>query len=103
MTFQPTPHNVITLLLAAFALYVLYCLSKRQRDSNLPILFYVLVAAFNHFSDRPVNTYLMAGGLILALLVRFEFMNAGFAKVLLLLQIAGITAIAMSFVSEVFG
>lgn len=99
MSFQPTPPNVITLCLVAFALYVLYFLSKRKLDSNLPILFYVLVFAFKNFSDRQINPYLLAGGLILALLLRFEFMNSHLAKLLLLMEMLAITAIAMNFVA----
>ena len=102
MSFQATPLNVITVLLIAFALYVLYFLSQQKLDSNLPVVFYIAVAAFAHFSELQVNTYLVAGGLILALLLRFEFMNSGFTKALLLMEMLAITGIAINFVATVF-
>ena len=78
-------------------------LMKKKYDSNLPLLFYFVALIFTNMSDRSVNPYLMVAGLAFALLLRFEFLNPGFTKVM-----AGLTTISMGvivyvFLVEVFG
>ena len=102
MYFRATPLNIVTLLLVAFALYVLYHLSKRRLDSNLPLLFYIGLVIFTNCTDRQVNPYLFAGGLALALFLRFEFLNSGFTRFVQWLEILAVAVIAMDFLNEVF-
>jgi hypothetical protein len=102
MELQATPLNITTLLLVAFAIYVLYFLSKRRLDSNLPVLFFIGVAIFTNFTGRQVDTYLFAGGLVMALVLRFEFLNNIFTRFVLLLEMLTIAAIATKFTLQVF-
>ena len=78
-------------------------LMRKKYDSNLPLLFYFVAIIFTNFSDRGVNPYLLVVGIAFALLLRFEFMNPGFTKV-----VAGLTTVSMGvivyvFLAEVFG
>ncbi len=103
MDFKGTPVNMIALLLVALAVCVLLTLFKRKVDSNLPLLFYASLLIFANFSDRQVNLYLFGGGLLLAFLVRFEFMNRTLAQVVLAMEILVVTGIAGVVLSGVFG
>jgi hypothetical protein len=75
-----TATNLSALLVVALATITVAFLIKQRYDSNLPLLFYVVAFAFASFVDRPLNPYIMYTGLILALLLRFEFMGRGFTK-----------------------
>ncbi len=103
MDFRATPLNIVSLLLIALAVCVLHFLSKRRIDSNLPLVFYVAVFAFLRYSDRELHPYLFFGGLALALLLRFEFMNRMFTTMALGLEMLAVGAIAVKFFSDAFG
>jgi predicted membrane protein len=103
MDFDATPLNVTTMLLVAFAIYVLRFLAKKQLDSNLPLLFYIALLIFINFSGRSLNPYLFAAGLSLALLLRFEFLNSALTKFVLWLEMLAIVGIAVKFAGDIFG
>jgi hypothetical protein len=72
--------NLTALLVVALAILTIIFLLRKRYDSNLPLLFYFIAITFTNAFDRPVNPYLMYTGLVLALLLRFEFMGRGFTK-----------------------
>jgi len=101
--FDPNSINISTLLVAMLAVVAMFLLIKKKYDSNLPLLFYFVAVVFTNLTDRSVNPYLLVVGIALALLLRFEFMNPGFTKV-----VAGFTTVSMGimvwvFLAEVFG
>ena len=102
MGLRATPLNITTLLLVAFASYVLYFLAKKRLDSNLPVLFFIGLAIFMHFSGRQVDANVFAGGLAMALVLRFEFMNNIFTRFILWLEMLTIAGIAAKFTRDVF-
>ncbi|HTP89368.1 MAG TPA: hypothetical protein VMJ34_20605 [Bryobacteraceae bacterium] len=72
---QITVYTFTTSLLMVFALFVLYTRSKNWLESNVPIIFYIIMIAWvksyaDHVPALPVYV-----GLALALLLRFEFMG----------------------------
>ncbi len=93
--------DLTTLLMVALAAVVLWVLSKKKFDSNLPLMFYLGLVVFNHFTDRGVDQYLFGGGLILAMLLRFEFLNSAFSKMLMVLEMCAVVLIAYSFLAQV--
>ncbi len=103
MFFRATSLNVSTLLLVVLALIVIIVLSKRKYDSNLPLIFYVTVVIFIGTSDRSLNGFLLYSGAAFALLLRFEFMNAFFTKLVAALELLALTSIIWSFMIDVFG
>jgi hypothetical protein len=72
--------NLTALLVVALAVLTVAFLLRKRYDSNLPLLFYFIAITFTNAFDRPVNPYIMYSGLVLALLLRFEFMGRGFTK-----------------------
>lgn len=98
-----TPENMTALLVAALAVLAMIFLMKKKYDSNLPLLFYFIALVFTNMSDKSVNPYLMFIGLGFALLLRFEFMNMGFSKLVAYLATASMGLIVYVFLVEVFG
>ena len=103
MDFDANSLNITTLLVASLAIVAMVLLMKKKYDSNLPLLFYFVALLFTNMSDRTVNPYLMVVGLAFALLLRFEFMNPGFTKVVAGLAAASMGVIVYVFLVEVFG
>jgi hypothetical protein len=101
--FDANSSNITTLLVAALAVVAMVLLLKKKYDSNLPLLFYFVALIFTNMSDRTVNPYLMVVGLAFALLLRFEFMNPGFTKLIAGLTTASMGIIVYVFLVEVFG
>jgi hypothetical protein len=95
--------NISALLVVALAVVSMFVLIRKKYDSNLPLLFYFVALIFTNMSGKVVNPYLMFVGLCLALLLRFEFMNTGFSKVVAFLNTASLAVIVYVFLSEVFG
>jgi hypothetical protein len=98
-----TSENITALLVATLALVAMYFLIRKKYDSNLPLFFYFIAMVFTNMSDKEVNPYLMFIGLGFALLLRFEFMNSSFSKVVAFFATASMGLIVYVFLVEVFG
>jgi len=103
MDFQGTPLNMTTLLVAVVALIAVIALLRKHYDSNLPLIFYFICVMFVNFTDRDLNPILLYSGLAFALLLRFEFLNRGFSKVIAFFATGALCVIIYVFVAEVFG
>jgi hypothetical protein len=103
MDFQGTPLNMTTLLVVALAVVAVFFVVRKRYDSNLPLMFYAAALVFTNLTDRGVNPFLLYTGLAFALLLRFEFMNPGFAKVVAFFSTASTCIIIWVFLAEVFG
>jgi hypothetical protein len=102
MEFNATSLNVTELLVIALAVVAAIMVMRKRYDSNIPLLFYFILVMFNNMSDRGTSPYLLYAGLILALLLRFEFMGGGFAKLVAFLTTATLGITIWMMMSEVF-
>jgi hypothetical protein len=73
--------SVTTALMAAFALYVIYTRLKNWLESNVPILFYIFLIIDMKAVDGTVPLWLILAGMSCALILRFEFMNELFIRI----------------------
>jgi hypothetical protein len=103
MDFDGTPLNMSTILVTVLAVVAALMLLRKRYDSNLPLMFYVVAVIFTQTTERAVNPLLLYGGMALALILRFEFMNAGFAKVIAFFATSSLGLIIYVFLSEAFG
>jgi hypothetical protein len=72
---QITVYTFTTSLLMIFAVFVLYTRTKNWLESNIPILFYIIMISWvKGYADR-VPALPLYIGLGLALMLRFEFMG----------------------------
>jgi hypothetical protein len=103
MDYQGTPLNMTTLIVVAIALLGIFMVLRKRYDSNLPLFFYFITLVFTNMTDRTVNPILLYTGLGFALLLRFEFMNRGFSKVVAYMATGSMGLIVFVFLTEVFG
>lgn len=100
MYFNPTPANITALLVISLAAVGVFFLLRKRYDTNIPLIFYFFALVFTNLADRPVDPYIMYGGLGFALLLRFEFMSAGFTKFIALCAAGGLCITAWAMLSE---
>jgi hypothetical protein len=84
--------SVTAILLIGFGLFIMYTQWKNWFDSNLTIIFYVLFFGFMQSVDGTVPFWLMCTGFGLAMILRFEFMNSGFTRVIKFLELGALGA-----------
>jgi hypothetical protein len=100
MYFHATPTNMIAVLVSALAFVAVFKLFGKRYDSNIPLLFYLCAIPFTNLFDRPIHPSIIYGGLGFVLLLRFEFMGPGFAKLIAVLANAGLCAMIWLLLSE---
>jgi hypothetical protein len=103
MDYQSTPTNMTALLVVALAVVAVIFLLRKRYASNLPLLFYVVAVMFTNLSDRSISPYLLYTGLAFALLLRFEFLNQGFSKVIAFFATSSLVLIIVVFLAQIFG
>src|SRR5690349_20169965 len=90
-----SPFTVSTMMLVAFACWVIYIRTKGNIESNIPLFYYGVIIYYvigygEYTSLPPMLVYI---SLLLALVLRFEFMNKGFTKFIGALECCGIVGI----------
>jgi hypothetical protein len=98
-----TPMNVTEVLVAALAIVAVFFIIRKKYDSNIPLLFYFFAVLFTNLTDRELNPILLYTGLAFALLLRFEFMNQGFSKIIAFFATTSMCLIIYVFLAQVFG
>ena len=82
--------SVTTILMAALALYVIYTRLKNWLESNVPIFYYVFLVIYMRAVDGSVPLWLSLAGMCCALILRFEFMNAGVTRAVKYLELSAL-------------
>lgn len=80
--------DVTTILMAALALYVIFTRLKNWLESNIPIYYYVFLVIYMRAVEGSVPLWLSLAGLCCALMLRFEFMNEIFIRVIKCIEFA---------------
>jgi len=94
---------MLELLVVLLAVFAVVMVIRKRYHSNLPLLFYLAAVVFTNATDRIVNPYLMYSGLTFALLLRFEFMGAGFSKFIAFLTSGALCLVSWIMISDVIG
>jgi hypothetical protein len=94
MGFTADVFSVTTLLLVAFALFVIYIRTKNWLDSNVPIIYYVAMIIYVKSIDNPrLPLWVILVGFALGGLLRFEFMNTIFTRIIKALEMLTLAVI----------
>lgn len=102
MYFNATPTNMVAILITVPGIVGIVQLMRKQYDTNLPLLFYVLAFVFISSAERSIPVATMYGGLGSAMLLRFEFMGTGFTKFIAYIAVAGLAAFAYALLAVPF-
>jgi hypothetical protein len=103
-SFQATPYTVTTALMVGFAFFVLYVRSKNWLDSNVPIIFYIVMIIYMRAVDGQVPLWLILAGFGLGMMLRFEFMNPFLTKSIKFLEfcaLCGMIYLSMRMVLQI--
>ncbi len=87
MPISTNAYSVTTALMVAFALFVVFIRFKNWIHSSIPIIFYVILIAYMQSIEGSVPFWLMCTGFGLGLLLRFEFMNERFTRLVKFLEL----------------
>ena len=85
--------SVTTVLMAVLALYVIYTRIKNWLESNVPIFYYVFLVIYMRAVEGTVPIWLSLAGLCCALILRFEFLNAVFIRIVKFIEFVALAAI----------
>ncbi len=94
------------MLLAAFACWVIFLRSRpNSNESNVPLFYYGVivyyVVTYGDWTNLPPILVYVSG--VLALLLRFEFMNSSFSKAVSVLECCALAGIIYFNFATVFG
>ena len=92
MDFLATPFNFSTTLLIGLACWVMYLRMKAPVENNIPLIYNGIMIYYTimYASQVRVPPVLVFISLILALILRFEFMNAIVTKIVSLFEFCAI-------------
>src|SRR5258708_21739145 len=94
MGFTADVFSVTTLLLVFFALFVVYTRVKNWLDSNVPIIYYIVMIVYVRSIDNPhLPLWVVLVGFALGGLLRFEFMGTVFTRIIKTLELATLAVI----------
>src|SRR5690242_20138212 len=104
MTDITSPFNVSTMLLVAFACWIIYLRTRGSIQSNIPLVYYGVIVyyivGYSEYTRLP--PLLVYVSLILALVLRFEFMNGTFTKIVSVLECCGLAGIVYFNLATIF-
>ena len=90
---QITVYTFTTTLLMVFALFVLYTRTKNWLESNVPILFYIIMISWVKSYADQIPALPLYVGLGLALMLRFEFMGKTLVRLVKFTEVCVIAAV----------
>jgi len=87
MNFRATNFSVTVLLLMALTIFMVGVRNKRPLDNNWPLIYWILAFLFTLVREEETyNFNLILLGLGAGLMLRFEFMNPFFVRLLKLVE-----------------
>ena len=83
-----TSFNVTTTVLIVGTLFVIYVRLMNWLDSNIPLMYYALMIAYTNGLEEHLSPSVIYAGLVLTLILRFEFMNHALTRLIKTLEIS---------------
>jgi hypothetical protein len=106
MGLNASAFNISTMLLVGLACWVVYIRTRpNSNESNIPLFYYAIIVYYvitygDWTSLPPILVYVSC---VLALLLRFEFMNTSVSKLVSMIECCGLAAIMYFNLATVFG
>jgi hypothetical protein len=101
MSFNASATNITALLVICLALVAIVTLLRKRYESNLPLLFYFVAVVFANLFSRPISPFILYGGLMFSLLIRFEFMGGLVMKIVSFCAVAGLFTVIWAMMTDV--
>ena len=94
--------NVTTAMLVAGALFVVYMRLRNWFDTNVPLFYYGLMIVYTNALDGLLSPWVVYIGIVLALLLRFEFMNLRCTRAVKSIELVVLTVIVWDCTAMIF-
>lgn len=86
MHLRLTDFGILTMTVVAITIWIAFIRSKLPEESNWPLVYWGFMIAYLGWSEDVFNPYVIYFGLLLALILRFEFLARGPIKALNILE-----------------
>jgi hypothetical protein len=84
----------VMFLMTAFTFFTRF---RFRLDHNWPLVYYLAVVLFHQWVPGSINPWVLYVGVVLALLLRFEFMGGGFLTLMRAIELCVIAFLAYTF------
>ncbi|MGH9673875.1 MAG: hypothetical protein ACRD44_11900 [Bryobacteraceae bacterium] len=72
--------NVTTGVMVLLSAFTIFTRFRFRVDHNWPLVYYLAVFAYHIWAPESLNPWVIYAGVVVTLLLRFEFMGGGFLK-----------------------
>jgi hypothetical protein len=89
MNFRATNFSVTVLLLIATTVFMIGVRNRKPLDNNWPLMYWIVMFLFTLVREEDTfNINIVLAGLAAGMLLRFEFMNPFFVRLVKLVELA---------------
>lgn len=99
----PSAFNITTLLLLALTIWMINSRYRTRLENNFPLFYYLALVAYTRKFDQVLEFNYILVAIVLAALLRFEFLGGWMVKVLQYTETAVLVYVIIRCVSAVFG
>jgi len=89
--------NITTFVMLMFTVWIIITRFRSKPDTNWPLFYYLAVGAFHLSLPGVLNEWILYGGVISTLLLRFEFLGGFAAAVVRVLELVCLAGLAYQF------
>ena len=81
MSFRFTDLEILALFVCALTTWLFTIRGSLQTESNWPLVYYLAMVFYQKTGGQFLEANFIYAGVVCAMMIRFEFMSAGFVKV----------------------
>ncbi|MBL8228619.1 MAG: hypothetical protein JNL98_09080 [Bryobacterales bacterium] len=100
---QPTVFNITTLCLLVLTIWVTWTRHRTQLENNWPLFYYLLLGIYSKKFEESFDPTVIFLTIVMAFLLRFEFLGGRPLLVVKVLESIGLVYIALRCIGLVFG
>ena len=97
-----TDSAVVALIVVGVSVWLAIARSRIAPENNWPLFYYLGLVIFSKKYDEILDPYWIYAGVVVAMLIRFEFLNVGFLKFLRVIEMVVLIYVIMRCLAHVF-
>jgi hypothetical protein len=100
---QPTTFNITTLCMFGLTVWVIWTRHRTQLENNWPLFYYITLVLYSNKFEEAINPGIVFVTVVMALLLRFEFLGGWLLQAVKVLESVGLVYIALRLIGLVIG
>jgi len=100
---QPTTFNITTLCMLGLTVWVVWTRHRTQLENNWPLFYYLMLVLYSNKFEEAVNPTVVFLTVVMALLLRFEFLGGRLLQTVKVLETIGLVYIGLRLIGMVVG